>query len=198
LLDPYRPQALGGRIQFDAVDTHANIVAVTHYHEDHGWIGGVHGNPTVMDAAGTAHGIAFKTVTLPHDCEGGSTMGLSRMIAFEVDEIRVLHPGDLGRLPTEEERNELGPIDLLLLPMGGKYTIGSTDAATLCEQLSPRWVVPMHYRSSKVDLDMAPRSEFLEALPATTPIIHHTKSVLTCQATARQETMEVHLLEPSR
>ena len=125
-------------------------------------------------------------------------MGLSRMIAFEVDEIRVLHPGDLGRLPTEEERNELGPIDLLLLPMGGKYTIGSTDAATLCEQLSPRWVVPMHYRSSKVDLDMAPRSEFLEALPATTPIIHHTKSVLTCQATARQETMEVHLLEPSR
>ena len=198
MLDPYRPQALGGRIQFDAVDTHADIVAVTHYHEDHGWIGGVHGEPTIMDAAGESHGISFHTVTVPHDCVGGSTMGLSRMISFEVDGIGVLHPGDLGRLPTDEERKELGAVDLLLLPMGGTYTIDSEAAVALCEQLTPRWVVPMHYRSNKVDLDMAPRSTFLGALRASTPIIHHTQSLLTCEPNARQEAMEVHLLEPSR
>ena len=73
--------------------------------------------------------------------------------------------------------------------------MGTTQRGESCSQSV---AASVHYRSSKVDLDMAPRSEFLEALPATTPIIHHTKSVLTCQATACQETMEVHLLEPSR
>ena len=129
---------------------------------------------------------------------GGSSRHLRQLRRGKLRGIHILHPGDLGRLPTDEERNELGPVDLLLLPMGGKYTIGSEDAAALCEQLSPRWVVPMHYRSSKVDLDMAPRSVFLKDLPAPTPIIHHTKSLLACESSARQEAMEVHLLEPSR
>ena len=125
-------------------------------------------------------------------------MGLSRMIAFTVDDTHVLHPGDLGRLPTDEECEALGPVDCLLLPMGGTYTIGPDDAVSLCQQLRPRWIIPMHYRSQKIDLDMAPRSDFVTAVSPIATVVDHTQSILDCDAANPPNAMEVHLLSPSR
>jgi len=198
LFDPYRPQALGGRIKLDPVNVEADIVAVTHYHEDHGWIGAVAGNPQIVDSPDESHGISFRMQTVPHDCHSGSVMGLSRMIAFTMDDTSIWHPGDLGRLPTTAECDALGPVDCLLLPMGGTYTIGPEEAVQLCQQLTPRWVVPMHYSSTRVDLDIAPRSAFVDALGQSAAVVHHTRSTLVFDAQQKNEAMEVHLLAPSR
>ena len=169
----------------------ADVVAVTHYHEDHGWIGGVPGAPIVVDRSRTAHGVRFRTTVAPHDSGDGSHMGLSRTIAFTLDGVRVLHPGDFGRAP-----DVLDPVDLLLVPVGGKYTIGPAEAAALVRRVSPRWVVPMHFRSTKVDLDMAPREAFVDALGGEFAVVM-AGSELVCERTALGGTTEVVLMEPA-
>lgn len=166
VLDPYRSGALGGRVSHGPIHEAADIVAITHFHEDHGWFGSIAGDPVIVDGPATVRGVEFRCAWLPHDDCGGSVMGTSRMVAFEVDGVAVWHTGDPGRLPTAEEIATLGRCDLLLLPVGGTYTIGVDDAVRLLELVSPRWTVPMHFRSPRVDLNLAERSVFLDALPA--------------------------------
>jgi L-ascorbate metabolism protein UlaG (beta-lactamase superfamily) len=169
LIDPYRPQALGGRITHGPITLTPDVVVVTHFHEDHGWIGGIAGRPVIVDRDATAAGIEFRCVWVPHDPHGGCQMGMSRMFAFTVDGVAFWHPGDVGRLPTEAEQRVLGPVDCLLLPVGGRFTIEIPEALTLMERLKPIWTIPMHYRSARVDLDIHERQTFLDAMPADRP-----------------------------
>ena len=193
LVDPYRPGGLGGRIRHAPIPTEADVVVVTHYHEDHGWVGGLRGAPVVVDRPMRACGIDFRMVTLPHDGCDGAQMGMSRAVCFTLDHISVLHPGDLGRLPTQGELDALGPVDLLLLPVGGKFTIGPRQAVELMERTRPRWAVPMHYRTGKVDLDIAPRERFMAALPPGTPIA----TAIDFSATLSSAATTVVLLDPA-
>jgi len=196
LIDPYRSGALNGKITHQPISLHADIVAITHYHEDHGWFGALPGSPEIVDASMTVQGIEFRTVIMPHDSCGGSHMGLSKMIAFDLDGISILHTGDIGRLPSSDELEQLGPIDLLLLPVGGTFTIGLPDALKLHEQLEPRWTIPMHYKTQKVALDMAPRDEFVAAL-ASDSVCAGEGSVLHCKADDRCGSPQIILLDPA-
>jgi len=197
LLDPYRSGALGGRISHAPIQRTPDIVAITHYHEDHGWHGGLAGEPIIVDRPQTTNGIQFKMVTLPHDCHGGSMMGMSRMISFAVDGVNVLHPGDLGRLPTAAELKSLGPVDVLLLPVGGTYTIGSKEAIALTQSIRPTWVIPMHYRSDRVNLDMDSRQTFVDAAESKYPIQRNCGSSLHCSPDEITQESTIVLLEPA-
>ena len=159
--DPCRPGALGGRV-WTAPAPASDIVTVSHYHEDHGWLGAVTGSPVVLDHTGSAHGIDVKFITTTHDHDGGCISGLNHMYRFSMDGLSVLHPGDIGSLPSESQYAAIGEIDLLLLPVGGKYTLSPKDAHLFAKRLAPRWVIPMHYRTPDVDLPMAPLSVFQE------------------------------------
>jgi L-ascorbate metabolism protein UlaG (beta-lactamase superfamily) len=121
-------------------------------------------------------------------------MGLSRQIRFEVDGVSILHTGDLGTLPDEEQLARLRPVDLLLLPVGGTYTIGPSEAVELVQRLRPRWTVPMHFRHPKVDLEMASRDVFVDALPSDTLVNQVPGSDWICQA---DDPSAVILLEPA-
>jgi L-ascorbate metabolism protein UlaG (beta-lactamase superfamily) len=164
-MDPYRPGALGGRINLQPIDVKVDIVAVTHFHEDHGWIGGLRGDPLVVDQTMTVGGIDFVMRTSPHDGCCGTQMGLNRMISFTLDGVRVLHPGDVGALPTAEILDAAGPVDLLLLPVGGVYTLPPSEALKLADAVDAQWIVPMHYRNAFVDLNMEPLDTFLALWP---------------------------------
>ncbi|MEC8025992.1 MAG: MBL fold metallo-hydrolase [Myxococcota bacterium] len=159
--DPCRPGALGGRVWTAPVPP-TDIVSVSHYHEDHGWLGAVPGSPDVMDTTGTSHGIDMEFTTTCHDHDGGCISGLNHMCRFTLDGITVLHPGDLGAIPDDQQLQCLSDVDLLLLPVGGTYTLPPADAVLFAERLGPKWVVPVHYRTPDVDLPMAPVDVFLK------------------------------------
>lgn len=171
LLDPYRPGALGGRIRHGPIGLAPDIVCVSHFHEDHGWIGGVPGEPVIVDRTMTSHGVEFRAITTYHDGDEGCRMGMNRMLLLELDGVSALHPGDLGALPGPDTLAALGPVDLLLLPVGGRFTLDVPEAVEFMETLLPSWTVPMHYRSEQVDLAMGTRDDFLAGLPADTTII---------------------------
>lgn len=195
VLDPYRSGALGGRVAHGPIRAPADLVVVTHYHEDHGWIGGVPGSPTVVDGPGRFGGVDFRVAWIPHDDSGGDHMGLSRMMAFTVDGIGVLHPGDIGREPTHQELARLGRVDLLLLPVGGTFTLPIAQAEALRQRLKPRWTVPMHYDSNKVTLKMARRDAYLAVVDPT--IVRSAAGhTLHCDPARRNEPAEVVLLDP--
>lgn len=162
LLDPCRPDALGGRVRAASLASAPDLIAVTHYHEDHGWIGAVPGAAPVVDRSCRRRGVDFLAITAAHDAEGGSRMGLTRSFVVSADGLRVLHVGDLANFD-ERWLAEVGPVDLALVPVGGVYTLPPPRAAELAQALAARWVVPMHYRSDDVALDMADRQPFLDA-----------------------------------
>ncbi len=112
------------------------------------------------------HAIRVQTLPAFHDAVAGRDRGRVGMFLIEADGVRILHCGDLGRpLFTPSQLEAIGPIDVLLVPVGGVYTIDGVEAARITEQLRPRTVVPIHYRTPTLTLPLQPADGFLDALP---------------------------------
>jgi L-ascorbate metabolism protein UlaG (beta-lactamase superfamily) len=161
LLDPYQPGAFGGRMGLKAFLRPVDVVVSSHDHLDHFHIDPAFGTPDVVRKDCVARGIAFKGVRLPHDAEDGASRGWVTGFRFELDGVSIVHPGDLGRPPTPDEVRELAPVDVLLLPVGGTFTMGPDEAMQTIAALHPRLVIPMHYLLPSVDLPLRPVEDFL-------------------------------------
>jgi L-ascorbate metabolism protein UlaG (beta-lactamase superfamily) len=83
------------------------------------------------------------------------------MFVVEADGLRVAHLGDLGHLPSDEQYRALGALDLLLLPVGGYYTIDGAQAAEVVNRLRPRIAVPMHYKTPWIDFPITDERPFI-------------------------------------
>ncbi|MGH2974922.1 MAG: MBL fold metallo-hydrolase [Solirubrobacterales bacterium] len=139
-------------IEVDGVD----LLLVTHEHRDHNGVGAVGGEPTVLRSTAGRHNLApigeVVAVASEHDPAAGTERGPNTIFVFELDGLRVAHFGDFGQSELRSEQAALlGNLDLLILPVGGGPTIGAKQAAEIVERLAPRWVVPMHYRTPRVD-----------------------------------------------
>ena len=144
-------------------DIKADIVTVSHEHFDHNKVETVSGNPVVIRGltAGakefakidrTVKGVKIYTVPSYHDKEQGRKRGLNAIFVFEFDGIRVVHLGDLGHVLTQEQISKIGKVDVLMIPIGGKYTIYGEDADKVISQLKPKMVVfPMHFKTDVAD-----------------------------------------------
>lgn len=147
LTDPYSPEMTG----YPAKEVEAEIVTVSHGHEDHAFLEKVKGGPVVISSEG-AHtpidGITIRTMQSYHDEEKGAKRGLNLLTRIEAENLTVAHLGDLGCALNEEQLAFLNGVDILMVPVGGFFTIGPGDAAALCRRLSPRIVIPMHYRTA--------------------------------------------------
>jgi L-ascorbate metabolism protein UlaG (beta-lactamase superfamily) len=171
--------ALGGRgLQFDypPIDgVAASLVLVTHEHADHNGVDAIAGDPAVIRS--TAGRLAspvgeIVAVASEHDTAAGTERGPNTIFAFELDGLRICHFGDFGQRTLREEQAEaIGAVDLLFLPVGGGPTIGAEQARTIVDQLHPRWVVPMHYRT--------PRINFLETADAFLELFSEVKRLPT-------------------
>lgn len=162
LIDPYKPGAYGGGLTYRPVADEADIVAVTHGHEDHADLDGLPNQPLQVRAGCMARGIDFDVVDTYHDNEGGRKRGPNRVVCFEMDGIRVCHLGDLGHTLSDEQVAAIGRVDILLIPVGGHFTIGKEEAAEVIGQLNPRICVPMHYKTEKCAFPIEPVEAFLE------------------------------------
>ena len=105
-------------------------------------------------------------VASEHDAAAGTERGANTIVCFTLDGLRVCHLGDFGQPALRpEQREAIGPVDVLFVPVGGGPTIGGAPAAELVRELAPRLVVPMHYRTDAVSF-LEPPDAFLEALGA--------------------------------
>ena len=164
ITDPYEPGAYGGGISYGAIPDEADIVTVSHDHADHNYVTGLPGRPQVIKGTGRheAKGIVFEGFPTYHDSSKGSERGKNTVFIFSVDGIRVCHLGDLGHILSDKEVDEIGELDVLLIPVGGFYTIGPKEATTVAEQLKPKLTIPMHFKTDKCDFPIEPVDNFLQ------------------------------------
>ena len=161
ITDPYES---GGDLSYGKIEESADIVTVSHGHDDHNNVAAVKGNPEVVSEAVPVEikGIKFNGVSTYHDDAGGSARGNNIIFCFEVDGIRVCHLGDLGHPLGDKEVAELGKVDILLTPVGGFFTIDAEVATEVCAKLAPKVIMPMHYKNDKCDLPISGVDEFLQ------------------------------------
>ena len=161
ITDPYEPGGFGGQIRYGPITEEADVVTVSHDHADHNYVQGVPGNPAVVTSAGEVSGIDFEVTESYHDDAQGARRGVNGIFCFEVDDLRVCHLGDLGHLLSTDQAASLGHVDVLLIPVGGTFTIDARQATALIEQLHPTVALPMHFETPRVGLPIAPVADFL-------------------------------------
>ncbi len=158
--DPYTPSP---DLTYGEITESADIVTVSHKHFDHNNVAAVRGNPEVVSRAGRSavKGIEIKGIASAHDDSGGRMRGGNIIFCFEVDGVAVCHLGDLGHRLDERQLAEIGRVDVLLIPVGGNFTIDARTAAEVCNHLKPRVVIPMHYKTEKSTLSISGVEAFL-------------------------------------
>lgn len=164
ITDPYTTSP---DLTYGEITESADVVTVSHDHHDHCNVAAVGGDPQVLRAVGsaTAAGIRFKGVLSYHDEDGGRLRGNNVIFCFEVDRVKVCHLGDLGHRLDGKQLREIDGVDVLLIPVGGYYTIDARVATAVCEQLKPKVIIPMHYRTDKGLPSIAGVDEFLRGKP---------------------------------
>jgi L-ascorbate metabolism protein UlaG (beta-lactamase superfamily) len=160
ITDPYSTVA---GINYSPVNEAADIVTVSHDHRDHNNIAAVRGKPEVITGSGTkiAKGIQFRGVASYHDRSKGRERGVNTIFCFTVDGIRLCHLGDLGHELSREEIAQIGNVDVLLIPIGGFFTIDAKVATKVGDDLKPKVITPMHYRTPKCDFPITGVEDFL-------------------------------------
>lgn len=164
IIDPYEPGAFGGQLSYGKIDDQADIVLTSHDHADHNHIKGLPGNPQILKGSGpkTEKGISIKGIPTYHDPSKGSERGSNTVFTLRVDEINLCHLGDLGHLLSDREVSEIGPVDILLIPVGGVYTIDPNEATQVADQVKPKVLIPMHFKTAKCGFPIAPVEDFLK------------------------------------
>jgi len=161
ITDPYSPD-----LGYSLGKPNARIVTVSHQHPGHSYTQGVGGEPRLVTGPGEYEigGILIIGVATFHDGDGGRKRGKNTAYLMEIDEISVCHLGDLGHVLTAEQVEELDNVDVLLLPVGGVSTINAPMAAEIVRQLEPKVVVPMHYKTSALSMELDPVEKFLKEI----------------------------------
>lgn len=157
LTDPY------GDVGFKMPRVEADVVSVSHGHYDHNNVKAVGGKPVVLDKEGQYEvgGVEIIAVKSYHDNANGAERGENLIFKFRLDGIEVCHLGDLGEECSSSLIEMLLPVHVLLIPVGGKYTIDSEQAKEYVDRIMPSIVIPMHYKSKGLSLDIDKPDAFL-------------------------------------
>lgn len=161
ITDPY---SVGSGINYGKIEETADIVVVSHKHGDHNNIAAVKGKPEVVDALGsrTVKGIDFHGISSYHDDAGGRQRGQNIIFCLTVDEMIICHLGDLGHQLDASQIAKIDGVDILLIPIGGHFTLDAKGASKVCEKLAPRVAIPMHYKTDKCEYPIAGVEDFLK------------------------------------
>jgi len=158
--DPY---SVGGGIRYEPVKEAADVVTISHGHSDHNNVSAVTGSPEIVKAIGTREvkGITVKGIATYHDQSAGKERGSNVIFCFSIDGIELCHLGDLGHALTVQQIADIGNVDILLVPVGGFFTIDFRVASKVCDDLKPSVIIPMHYKTAKLDYPVAGVGDFI-------------------------------------
>ena len=163
LIDPYESGGFSGRVGYAPITEAVDLVVITHDHLDHCHTDSLPPGFEVIRHTSESHGVRVRSVAAFHDeVEGTRFGGVIDMKIIEVDGLRLLHAGDLGQRLSDEHLRAIGPIDVLIVPVGGFYTLGAEGAFAVTKQLSPGAVIPCHYKTVRCGFDIAGVAPFVE------------------------------------
>jgi len=179
ITDPYDPEMVGLKLP---KEMDANIVSITHDHGDHNNRKAVTSDPVVVEGPGEYESNGVSIVGIPsfHDNSKGTERGKNTIFNFIVDGLNIVHMGDFGQEAlTPEQVSEIGSCDILMIPVGGVYTIDGKTASEIVAQLEPRMIIPMHYKiedlassAYKIEglkFELDPVDNFLKAMGVEAP-----------------------------
>lgn len=168
VMDPFDPKIVG--LKFPKQE--ADIVTISHEHKDHSYTDLIEGEPLILTWPGQFEkkGVRIWGLSSFHDKVQGKERGENVMYKFESEGISILHCGDLGVVPSDDQIDEMGDVDILLVPVGGKYTITAEEAIHLIKKVEPAIAIPMHYGRPDIIIEgLAPLDEFLKKMGVAQP-----------------------------
>lgn len=163
ITDPFSPD-----LGYSLGKPTARIVTVSHKHPGHSYTQGVAGDPKLVTGPGEYEisNVLIIGVATYHDKDGGKERGKNTAYLIEIDDVSICHLGDLGHPLTDEQVEELGKVDVLMLPVGGVSTINAATAAATVRQLEPNIIIPMHYKTPALQRELEPVETFLKEIGA--------------------------------
>lgn len=172
ITDPFDPKFVGLKFPSQKAD----IVTCSHQHQDHNYLAGISGGatralPFVIDRAGEYEvgGVEIRALTTYHDNKNGEEKGRNLTMIMRIEDIFVVHLGDIGHQLNEKKVEEIGLVDVLIIPVGGRYTIDAKTAVAMINLLEPGIVIPMHYQEEGLTEEfsgLASVAEFLKEIGA--------------------------------
>lgn len=147
VIDPFDPDMIGLKAPKPSELEEVDAVLVTHQHGDHNNTSLLPGQPLIINGPGEYEikGASITGVGLYHDKNQGAERGQNTVYHINLEGLNIVHCGDLGHTLTDEQVDEIGATDILLVPVGSVYTIDAKDAAEVVAQLEPKVIIPMHY-----------------------------------------------------
>jgi len=145
----------------------ADILLVSHQHEDHNNIKAVSGSPFVIDGPGEYEIKKVFIQGIPgfHDDSSGKERGEIVIFTIETEDISICHLSDLGQKElTPDQLKKIGQVDILMIPTGGTYTISSKETGKIISQIEPKIIIPMHYHLPKLKFKLEKLDKFLEVI----------------------------------
>lgn len=167
ITDPFSSDSVG--LKFPK-NVEAQIVTVSHQHEDHNQADQIGGNPYIVNGPGEYEisGVRIEGLSTFHDTEKGASRGRNTVYYIQLDRVNILHVGDLGHPLSSGDIERIGDIDILFVPVGGVYTITAKQAVDLVHEIEPAVVIPMHYKrdglNPKLFGELQPVTDFLKEI----------------------------------
>jgi L-ascorbate metabolism protein UlaG (beta-lactamase superfamily) len=163
VIDPFDPNYTGLKLPNNLS---ANIVAITHGHHDHNFIQGVQGWSYIIDTAGEYEigGVCIDAIDSYHDAQKGKERGHNLIFRLEFSDLTITHLGDLGHLLGPDQLERISGTDILIVPVGGHYTIDGKQAVEVINQVDPKMVIPMHYQLPGLKFELDSLENFIKTI----------------------------------
>jgi len=190
-IDPYDEQ-----ICLQPPTLAADILLISNSHYNHNNIKAVSGNPFIIEGPGEYEikGIFIQGISSFHDNVQGKERGENTIYTLESEGIKICHLGDLGQKElTDEQLEKIGAIDILMIPVGGIYTISAKEAAKIISQVEPKIVIPMHYHIPKLKIKLEGLDKFLKMMGVKAPEV--SKKLSVSQRNLPTEGMKIIILK---
>ena len=171
----------------------ADILLVTHNHPDHNNTGAIKGSPFLIQNPGEyeVKGVFVQGIDSFHDESEGKERGKNTIYTIEAEDMRFCHLGDFGQKQlTDEQLDKIGRVDILMIPVGGTFTIDSSEAAKVIGQIEPKIVVPMHYGLPKLKYELEGVEKFLKAMGKNS-VVPVDKLTIKSSALPKEGAMEI-------
>lgn len=159
--DPYDEVMVGLKLP----KVEADVVTVSHHHKDHDNTQKIKGDFLCFDTPGEYETKNAEIIGIDsyHDKSQGSERGKNTIFVFLLENVRICHLGDLGCSLSSEQLEIINGVDVLMVPVGGVFTIDSKEAAKVVSEIAPKLVIPMHYQTPKMK-DLEPLENFLNEI----------------------------------